>query len=308
MIECPRCSNLNSPDATSCSSCGAPLTVKEPEPEVVAAEREPEVIAESSQASEPERESEEDLYPETVAEEPPVSGESVPLEQGQAVVPPPPPPPSPPPPPPGSPWPALIGLAVILGALAIAAVIVSTAHSHRRLASALASPVPTVYSTPPSPRPAATARAVVIHKRLVVAHVASPAPVKTSTPAPAKTATPAPAKTATPAPAKTATPAPAATVAATVKIDSFTVVRSLRRRVCLGFRVENATYVSITKAQTQEVVYARDLSGIGVAENQPPCVFVQRRGEQGAIGFELLASGHNSQTTKYLSAPPFLNP
>jgi hypothetical protein len=291
VIECPRCNNLNPPDATRCSSCGAGLVVTESEPEIV---------AESPAASEPERESDEDLYPETVAEEPPLSGEPVTPEQGQAVI----PPPSPPPPRrDGAPWPAIIALAILLVALAIAAGIVAKSlshHHHRRLAIALASPAPTTYLTPPpAPRPAPTprARALTIHKRLLVVNAASPAPVRTSTPAPVPTSTP--------APAKTATPAPAPTVASAVTIDSFTVVRSLKRRVCLGFRVEHATYVSITNARTEEVVYTRDLSGQAVAENPQPCVFVKRRGVKGAIGFELVASGHNSQTSKYLSAPPF---
>jgi hypothetical protein len=274
----------------------------------VVKEPEPEVIAESAPASEPERESEEDLYPETVAEEPVLSGEPIAPEQGQAVTPPQPPPPEPPPST-GSPWPAIVAFAVLLVALAIGAGIVAKSHAHhRRLAIALASPAPTVYLTPPPvPRPAPTQQArLPIHQRSAIAKAPPPMPVMTPTPAPAKTATPPPLITSTPAPAKTATPAP--TVASTVKIDSFTVMRSLRRRVCLGFRVENATNVSITNARTQEVVYARDLSGKGVAENQPPCVFVKRGGVRGAIGFELVASGQNSQTTKYLSAPPFLTP
>jgi hypothetical protein len=308
VIECPRCNNLNAPDATRCSSCGAALAIAAPlspperpqpepvEPERREAEREPDVVAESPRAAEAEPAAEEETFPETVAEEPPPAGEAVTPERGQAV----PPPPRPPPRRFSRTEMVLAAIAIAALIAAIAAILLSTRrphphpHPHPRRLGMVSAPTPTAFqSVTPVPRATPT----LLHAGSRKIH-AQPPPV-------AKAVEPAHTRPPAPAPMRPPPPAPTPTLAPTVKIDSFTVVRNLRRRVCLGYRVEHATSVSITNSATEQAVYSRTLSGQGVAENPEPCIYVKRAGVKGAIGFELVASGHNSQTTRFVTAAAF---
>jgi hypothetical protein len=330
--QCPRCKNLNAPGATQCSSCDAPLGAQPPAPSPPPPPSKPPLPAPPPKPPPPES-------PQPELEPPPVGGAgqvqppppprrwglALSLIAGGAVallalaiwlsmahaeltvtpdgqlcyrV-------------------ARAGRAVLepLGASAVVdnqshcmhvAILASGAayqvvaygwlgipvRSVRVVISATPTPAPTRQPTNAPPTPAPTHPA------------ATPKPA-TASPTPASpTPKPPPVRTAPPVPARTATPAPTATPIAAVRIESFAIVNTLPRRVCVNYQVANVTSISITNTATGRTVFSRQFAApVSLAVTPFPCIYLFRR-PRAYVTFELLASGPKSQITSSVIVPP----
>jgi hypothetical protein len=94
-------------------------------------------------------------------------------------------------------------------------------------------------------------------------------------------------------------------VAGPVRIESFRVVRTLPRRVCVDYVVTDVKSISIKNETTGQAVYSQSF---GVKEGKlavnPACIFLKRgRGDE-VFTYELLASGSQSQAAKTITVDP----
>lgn len=198
----------------------------------------------------------------------------------------------------------IVGAVALLAALA-AWVVLAKPFDHgpsKTVAVTSSPPLPTTVVSP-SPSGAVT-RPEPVHKTLrtsLVRHVVvatKPPPTKPPpTPVPA---TPAKAVVTEPPPTPKKPPAPPA---AKVTIDNFFAVRTLPRRVCVRYKVENVTSIEITNQATGATIYTRnlDVANGRVAESlQPICL---RRGAT-VLEYELQASGPAGEAVR----PIFLQP
>jgi hypothetical protein len=165
-------------------------------------------------------------------------------------------------------------------------------RSDRVVISATPTPAPTRQPTNPPPTPAPTRPAT-------TPKPATPSPTP-ATPRPKPT----PARTAKPALVRTATPAPTAVPIASVRIESFAIVNTLPRRVCVNYAVANVTSISITNTANGRTVFSRQFAApVRLAVSPPPCIYLFRR-PRAYVTFELQASGPKSQTVSSIIVPP----
>jgi hypothetical protein len=280
-----------------CSSCGAPLAASMPvapepsslgtseaEPEFAASEADAEPLGASESEAEPEPEPEPAPLPiPLVAPSPPIT-QGTPAATGGGSQ--------------------LLRSLLMIGAVAVAAalvawVVLAKPWGHRppkTLVATRASSEEKARVVSPSPtfaRSESGHQVAPVAPRRQVVVVSTPPP--TPRPAPAKAVPTAP----PPTPEKKAAPV------APVIVDNFVAVRTLPRRICVQYKVENVTLVEITNEGTGATIYSRnlDVANGRVAENpQPICL---RRGTGSTVlEYELQASGPGGEVVRTMFVQP----